>query len=134
MRTESGAGGGSSMSSSWRTSGPPVLWMRTAFTGLTQMLAEESVGAPIGEIGVRLVVMLAAFARECVVHFRICVDRHLRISFERIDDLLLRFGRGELVLAGDVQHQRLLDFFGFVQRGLDVHAIISDGRIGIGAR
>src|SRR5258707_4617711 len=103
------------MSSYCRTSGPPVLWMRTAFTGLTQMLTEERVGAGIGEVGAGLVVMLAAFAREGVIHFRVDMDRHQRIAFQAVHDLFLRFGGAVPILAGDVKHHGLFDLARFVQ-------------------
>jgi len=45
------------------------------------MLAEERIGTAVGEVGIGLVVMLAAFSRERVVHFRICVNGDERVAF-----------------------------------------------------
>src|SRR5258706_3863620 len=132
--TWSAAGGGSSISSSCMTSGPPVLWIRIAFTASAQMLAEERVRPGVGEIGVGLVVVLAGFASKGVVHLGVDVGGHERIALETFDDLLLRFGRAVLILSRDVQHQRLLDLARFVEAILDIDAVIADGGIAVGAR
>ena len=53
---------------------------------------------------------------------------------EAVGDLGLRLGRTELVLAGDVQQQRLGDRAGLAERLLDADAVIADIGIGVGAR
>src|SRR3977135_3346936 len=103
MRSVSAPGGGSSISSSCNTSGPPGLWIRTAFMASTEMLTEEIIRSGVGQIGTGLVVMLAAFAGKSVIHLGIDVNAHQGIALERIDDRLLRFRRHVLVFAGDVQ-------------------------------
>src|SRR5580693_1489448 len=125
-RTWPGPGGGSSISSSARTSGPPGFENRMAFMGSAQMLAKEGRGAAIGELGIGAVVMIAAVARKGMVHLGIDVNRDMRIALESVNDFRLRRGRHILVLACDMQHQRFLDVLRLTQHLLDVHAVIAD--------
>ena len=69
------------------------MWIRTAFMGSAEMLAEEIVRARVGKVGVGLVVVLAALARKGVIHLRINVDGDERIALEAIQDRRAGFGR-----------------------------------------
>ena len=100
---------------------------------LTRMLTEEGCSATVGEIGAGLVVMRAAGPCESMVHFRVRMNGHVRIVLEAVRDLLLRFRRDIFVLACDMQHQRFLDFCRFAELVLNVHAVIADRRVGVGA-
>src|SRR5258708_40066965 len=144
MRAWPGPGAGTSTSSHCITSGPPVLWIRMALVivvldflvaklGSAQMLLEERRGALVGLRGGFLVIMVAADARERVVLIGIDVDGDALVALERIDDLLLRLRRHELVLAGDVHQIRVLDVLGLVQQILDADAVITDAAVDIGA-
>src|SRR5438309_2986311 len=137
-RTSPARGGGRSISCSPRTSGPPGFEKRIAFIvrppRSAQMLAEEGRRTVVREFGVGAVVVLAANARECMIHLRIDMDHHTGVVFQPVDHPLLRFGRYKLVLARDVQHQGLADVRGFTEFLLDVHAVISNGSIDIRAR
>ena len=93
------------------------------------MLPKERGRSAIGEFGVGLIVMLSAHAREGVVHAGIGVNGHMRIALEAVDDLFLRRRWHVLILAGNVEHERLLDGLGLAKQRLDVHAVIADGGI-----
>src|SRR5215472_13579403 len=136
-------GSGRSTSCKERTSGPPGFEKRMAFMGelhdgerccSAQVLPKERRGAPIGQFRVGAVVMGAAGARERVIHLGIDMDGDEAISLQAVEDLLLRFGRHELIFRRDVKHQGLLDVAGLTQLLLDVHAVIADERIAVGPR
>src|SRR5260221_10813541 len=99
-----------------------------------EMLFEEGGSALVGGLGRRLVVMLAAGPREGVVDAGIGMDRHLGVLAERRLDLRLRLGRAELVLLGDVEHERSTDLARLIERLLDADAIVTDIAIGVAAR
>ena len=69
--------------------------------------------------------MLAADTGEGVILLGIAVKRHQRITRQRLLDLGLRLGRTQLVLAGDMQHQRLLDALRLTEQVLDADAVIA---------
>ena len=75
----------------------------------------------------RLVVVIAAGARERVVLAGIHVDLDVLAILERGFDFLDRFGRNELVLLGEVQHDRALGRL--VQAAFDADAIVADGDV-----
>ena len=62
------------------------------------------------------------------------MDLHPRTILQRGDDLLLRGLWDELVLLGEMQHQRAADFASLAQVLIDPPAIIGNGRIRIRAR
>ncbi len=62
------------------------------------------------------------------------MDRHLGVLAEHRLDLRLRLGRAELVLLGDVEHERSGELARFIQRLVDADAIIADIAIGVAAR
>src|ERR1700722_11353023 len=78
--------------------------------------------------------MRAADAGEGVVAIGIVVNRDVGVALEARLDRRLRRGRHELVLAGDVQQQRLFDALRFAQHVLDADAVIADAAIGVAAR
>jgi hypothetical protein len=98
------------------------------------MLLEEFGGASVGALRRRLVVMLSADPREGVADAGIGVDRHLGILAEHRDDRLLRLGRAELVLLGDMKQERPCDPGRLVERLIDADAVIADIAIGLAAR
>ena len=98
------------------------------------MRLEEFGGAAVGRLGRRLVVMLAADPGESMIHAGVAVEHDERVLAETVLDLRLRLRRAELVLLGDVQHQRLADPRGLAERLLDADAVIADIAIGIAAR
>src|SRR5579863_10525590 len=75
---------------------------------LTEILAEESGAADIGEIRIGLVVMRPAGPGEGVVHQGIAIERDLAIGLETCLDLGLGFGRDIFVGFRDMQHQGML--------------------------
>src|SRR5258708_21825662 len=98
------------------------------------MLLEEGRRALIGAGRRRLVVVLAADPREGVIDAGIGMEGHLGIVAERRLDLGLRIGRAELILLGDMEHERARDLAGLAERLLDADAVIADIAIGIAAR
>src|SRR5215472_15433853 len=137
-RASPGPGLPTRTSSQARTSGPPTLWKRMAWVMtrpfLFQILLEEVRGPLVCEVRGFLVVVLAADAGEGVIHAGIGVNGDVRVALERVLDLGLRRRRTELVLLRNVEHQRLLDRLGFVERALDADAVIADGGVRVGAR
>src|SRR5215468_2472508 len=137
-RASAGPGLPTCTSSQVRTSGPPALWKRMAWVMtrpfLFQILLEEVRSPLVREVSGFLVVVLAADAGEGVIHAGIAVNGDVRVALERVLDLGLRRRRTELVLLGDMEHQRLLDRLGLVERALDADAVVADGGVRVGAR
>src|SRR5215472_5832353 len=137
-RASPGPGLPTRTSSQARTSGPPALWKRMAWVMtrpfLFQILLEEVRSPLVREVSGFLVVVLAADAGEGVIHAGIAVNGDVRVALERVLDLGLRRRRTELVLLGDVEHQRLLDRFGLVERALDADSVVADGSVCVGTR
>src|ERR1700687_3052758 len=90
-----------------RRSGAPRDRLRRASGA--EMLLEESAGSLVGGLGRRCVVMVAAGPRKGVGDAGIGVDRHLRVLADHLLDLRLRLRRTDLVLFGDVEHERSPD-------------------------
>ena len=87
-----------------------------------------------GGVGRCLVVVLTAVAGERMTLAGVCMDRDERVAAESRRHLRLGVFRHEFVLFGDVEQERLPDVSGFAQHGRDIHAVVADGAIGIGAR
>ena len=79
-----------------------------------------------GERGVGGVVVLAARPGEGVVAARVGEELDLRVVLQRGDDQLLGLLRHELVLLGDVQHQRVGQLVGLAEVLLDADAVVAD--------
>src|SRR5690349_5737804 len=125
-RTSPLPGGGTVTSCSWRTSAPPTFSKRMAFVidRSTQIGAEELCRTLVRLVGRLLVKMLAADAREGVIAFGVGVDRHALNTLQAFDDLRLCDRRNELILAGDVEHQRFLDLVLLGEVTVDIDAVV----------
>ncbi|MOA11410.1 hypothetical protein D3C78_1313480 [compost metagenome] len=77
--------------------------------------------------------MVAARARERVVHAGVHIELHARLAAQRREDALARLGRTEAVLLGDVQHQAAAQVGGLFQAAFDAHAVVAHGHVHIGA-
>src|ERR1700728_3606686 len=97
------------------------------------MLAEKGLAADIGQVGIGLVIMLAAHPGEGVIHLGIGVEGHIGIGLERLDDFFLGCGWGVFVGLGDVQRQGMANVFGLFQLILDADAVIAHRGIAVGA-
>ena len=100
---------------------------------LFQVLVQEVECAAIGQFGVFGVIVCAAGTRERMIPFCIMMNCDKSMPGKRVHDLTLGLRRHELILAGDVQHQRMRNGRGFIQKGLNVHAIKPHTGISVGA-
>lgn len=94
-----------------------------------QVPDQEFQRAQVRQFGGRGVIVRAALAGEGVALLGVEMQCHLRMTTERSPDARLRLRRAELVLAGDVEHERGLDAGGFAQGFLNPYPVVAHAAI-----
>ena len=87
---------------------------------------EEIARALVCQCRAFFIVMSAFRAGEGMIIFGVVMQGHLRMVIETGMHGGLGLWRDELVLAGNVQHERVGDIGGFVEPVRDRHTIITD--------